>query len=123
MTVEDEVRAESAASDAVLIGNDAELIANCWTDDWVAVDATGITPKADIIGWIASGRLQHHSMATVGGERIVRVGDAVVLTARKASSGTWDATSYAIEEWISQVYVRTDGRWLQALCHKATVTA
>ena len=123
MTVEDEVRAESAESDAVLIGNDAELIASYWTDDWVAVDATGITPKADIIGWIASGRLQHHSMTTVGDERIARVGDTVVLTARKASSGSWDGTSYAIEEWISQVYVRSGGRWLQAFCHKATVAA
>ena len=123
MTVEDEVRAEAAEADAVLIGNDAELIANCWTDDWVAVDATGVTSKADIIGWIASGRLQHHSMRTVGGERIARVGDTVVLTARKASTGTWDATPYEIEEWISQVYVRSDGRWLQAFCHKATVTA
>jgi ketosteroid isomerase-like protein len=45
MTVEDEVRAEAAEADAVLIGNDAELIANCWTDDWVAVDATGVTSK------------------------------------------------------------------------------
>ncbi|RZU20230.1 ketosteroid isomerase-like protein [Kribbella rubisoli] len=120
MTVEDEVRAEAAEADAVLIGNDAELIANCWTDDWVAVDANGVTPKADIIGWIASGRLQHHSMTTVGGERILRVGDTVVLTARKASTGTWDGAAYEIEEWISQIYVRTDGRWLQAFCYKAT---
>ncbi|TCC20813.1 nuclear transport factor 2 family protein [Kribbella speibonae] len=119
MTVEDEVRAEAAASDAVLIGNDAELIASCWTDDWVAVDARGITPKADIIGWIASGRLRHHTMTIVGDERIARVGDTVVLTARKASSGHWDGTPYEIEEWISQVYVRLDGRWLQAFCHKS----
>jgi ketosteroid isomerase-like protein len=119
MTVEDEVRAAAAESDAVLIGNNAELIAAYWTDDWVAVDSSGITPKADIIGWIASGRLQHHSMTTVGGERIARVGDTVVLTARKASSGTWDGASYTVEEWLSQVYVRSEGRWLQAFCHKS----
>lgn len=123
MTVEEEVRAQAAESDAVLIGNDAELIASYWTDDWVAVDAGGITAKADIIGWIASGRLQHHSMTTVGSERIARFGDTVVLTARKASSGNWDAASYVVEEWISQVYIRSDGRWLQAFCHKATVSA
>ena len=122
MTVEDEVRAVAAESDAVLIGNDADVIATYWTDDWVAVDAGGITPKSDIIGWIASGRLAHHSMTVVGGERIARVGDAVVLTARKASSGTWDGSPYTIEEWISQLYVRSEGRWLQAFCHKATVT-
>ena len=123
MTVEDEVRAQAAESDAMLISNDAELIASYWTDDWVAIDSTGITPKADLIGWIASGRLQHHSMTSVGGERIARVGDAVILTARKASSGSWDGESYIVEEWISQIYVRSDGRWLQAFCHKATVAA
>jgi len=42
----------------------------------------GATTKADIIGWIASGRLQHHSMTTVGGERIARVGDTVDLVHR-----------------------------------------
>ncbi|MEU8222175.1 nuclear transport factor 2 family protein [Kribbella sp. NPDC048915] len=121
MSVEEEVRAAAAAADLVLVGNDAELIAKCWTDGWVAVDAGGVTPKADIIGWIASGRLQHHTMTTVGGERIARVGDTVVLTARKASSGTWEGAPYAVEEWMSQVYVRVDGRWLEAFCHKATV--
>jgi hypothetical protein len=60
-------------------------------------------------------------MTTVGGERIARVGDTVVVTARKASTGSWDAALYEIEEWISQVYVRSEGRWLQALCHKAAV--
>nr|WP_133997992.1 hypothetical protein [Kribbella sp. VKM Ac-2566] len=87
----------------------------------MAVDANGITPKADIIGWIASGRLHHHAMAVVGGERIARVGDAVVVTARKASAGAWDGTPYTTEEWISQVYVRSHNRWLQAFCHKATI--
>lgn len=121
MTVEDEVRAVSAAWDEVLIGNDAPLVASFMTDDWVYVGPDGVTPRADIIGWIASGRLAHHSMTVVGDDRVVRVGDAVVVTARKASSGVWDGVPYTADEWISDVYVRTDGRWRCALSQKTGV--
>jgi uncharacterized protein DUF4440 len=122
MTDEDEVRAVSAASDVALVGNDADLIATFWTDDWVRVGTDGITPKADIIGWIASGRLAHHTMTVVGVERLARVGDTFVLTARKASSGVWDGTPYAVEEWMSQIYVHSDGRWRQAFAQTTLAT-
>ena len=122
MTFEDEVRAVSAAWDEALISNDAPLVASFMTDDWVYVGPNGPTPKADIIGWIGSGRLAHHSMAMVGTDRAVRAGDAVVLTARKASSGTWDGVPYVADEWISEVYIRTDGRWRCALSHKTAIT-
>lgn len=122
MTVEDEVRACSAVRDEALVGNDAALIAGYMTDDWVYIGPDGITPKADIIGWIASGRLAHHSMGAVGTERVARAGeDAVVVSARKASSGTWDGVAYTADEWISEVYVRVDGRWLCAFSQKSPV--
>ena len=88
------------------------------TDDWFHVAATGVTPKADIIGWIAAGRLAHHSMTVARGERVVRAGDTVLVTARKASSGTWDGVPYTADEWVSDIYVHTDGRWRCALSHK-----
>jgi ketosteroid isomerase-like protein len=118
MTPEDEVRAVSAVRDETLVGNDAALIASFMTDDWVYVGPDGATPKADIIGWIASGRLAHHSMTTVGADRVVRAGDAVLVTARKASSGTWDGVPYTADEWISEVYVRTDRGWRCAFSQK-----
>jgi ketosteroid isomerase-like protein len=118
MTVEDEVRAVAAAWDVALVGNVADDVAHFMTDDWVYVGPAGPTPKVDIIGWIASGRLAHHRMTVVGGERLARVGDAVVLTARKASAGTWDGTPYTVEEWITQIYVRSNGRWLCAFSQK-----
>jgi ketosteroid isomerase-like protein len=118
MTVEDEVRACVATRDKVLVGNDAAQIAAFMTDDWVYVGPDGPVPKADIIGWIATGRLRHDSMATVGADRVARAGEAVVVTARKASSGTWDGTPYTADEWISEVYVRTDGGWRCAFSQK-----
>ena len=118
MTIEAEVRAVSAAWDEALTGNDASRIATFMTDDWVYVGPTGPTPKADIIGAIASGRLVHHSMAVVGVDRVVLAGDAVVVTARKVSSGVWDDVPYRADEWISEVFVRSDGSWRCALSQK-----
>ncbi|MGN9909787.1 nuclear transport factor 2 family protein [Phytohabitans sp. LJ34] len=122
MTIEDEVRAFSAVRDEALVGNDAARIAGYLTDDWVYVGPDGVTPKADIIGWIASGRLAHHSMGAVGAERVARVGDdTVVVSARKASSGTWDGVAYTADEWISEVYVRVAARWRCAFSQKSPV--
>jgi ketosteroid isomerase-like protein len=120
VSVEDDVRAVSAAYHTALTGNDASLIASFMTDDWVYVDPTGVVPKADVIGWIASGRLAHHTMTVVSGERLAVVAaGTVLLTARKASSGSWDGMPYTADEWMTDVYVRTDGgTWRCALSHK-----
>jgi uncharacterized protein (TIGR02246 family) len=123
MPAEDEVRAVSAAWDEALVRNDAPLVAGFMTDDWVYVGPSGATPKADIIGWIASGRLAHHTMTVVGRDRVLVAGGVVVLTARKASSGTWDGTAYEADEWITEVYVRTDGTWRCAFSQKTTASA
>ena len=119
MTVEDDVRATSAAMVEALISNDAPLVASFMTDDWVHVAATGVTPKADIIGWIASGRLAHPSMTVARGERVVR-GLATPFSsphARRARA-PWDGVPYTADEWVSDIYVHTDGRWRCALSHK-----
>jgi uncharacterized protein (TIGR02246 family) len=118
MTVEDEVRAVSAAWDAALISNDASLVASFMTDDWAYVGPGGSTPKTDIIAWIASGRLAHHTMTAVAKDRAARAGDTVLLTARKTSSGKWDGVDYTADEWISEVYVHDQGRWRCALSQK-----
>ncbi|MFI7065069.1 nuclear transport factor 2 family protein [Kribbella sp. NPDC050124] len=118
MTDEDEVRAVAAAFDEVLVGNDAEQVGNHLTDDWAYVGPDGIVPKSDLVDWIASGRLAHHTMTVVGDERLVRVGDTFVYTARKASSGSWDGTPYTTEEWITDLYVRHNGRWRCAFTQK-----
>jgi ketosteroid isomerase-like protein len=122
VAVEDEVRAVIEVSDAALVTNDAELISGRLSDDWVYVGPAGITTKAELIGWIASGRLAHHSMTTTGPERIARLGDAVVFTARRTSTGEWDGAQYEVEEWISEVFVRgADGAWRAAFAQKSDV--
>ncbi|GAB3409874.1 nuclear transport factor 2 family protein [Flindersiella endophytica] len=118
MTVEDEIRAVSLAWDNALVSNDAELIATFMTDDWVYVGPSGAAAKSDVIAWIAAGRLAHHTMRVVGGERLTRAGSTVVLTARKSSSGTWDGTPYAADEWISELFIPTDTGWRCAFSQK-----
>jgi len=121
MTSESEVLAVSAARDAVLVANDAEAIAGYMSDEWVYVGPTGPTPKADIIGWIASGRLAHQEMRTIEGPRVAAYGDTVIVSARKASAGRLDGVAYTADEWISEIYVRTRGRWLCVLSQKCPV--
>src|SRR6266508_5800337 len=122
MNVEAEILGVSAAWDAVLVTNDPDGVAGYMTDDWVYVAPDGITTKAELISWIASGRLAHHSMETIGQHRVAVHGDTVVVTARKASTGSWERVPYRADEWISEVFVRQDGRWRSALSHKAPVT-
>ena len=119
MPTETEILAVSAAWDAALVANDAGAVASFMADEWVFVSPSGITPKAELIEWIAIGRLAHHAMETVGPPRVAMHGDMAILTARKASSGTFDGVSYTADEWISEVFVRRDERWTCVLSHKA----
>jgi uncharacterized protein (TIGR02246 family) len=121
MRVEDQIRAISDAWDAALIANDAGAVAGFMADDWVFVGPTGVTPKREIIDWIESGRLSHHSMQAIGDVRIVVNGDVAVLTARKASTGTWEGTPYTADEWLSEVYVKQGRGWPCILSHKSAV--
>lgn len=123
MSVESEVLAVSAAWDAALVHNDAEAVAAFMADEWVYVGPTGPTGKADIVGWIAGGQLAHHTMETVGEARVAGHGESVVVTARKRSTGAWDGVAYAADEWISEVFVRSDGRWTCVLSHKCPAAA
>jgi ketosteroid isomerase-like protein len=118
MTDEADVLAVSAGWDAALIANDAPGFAGFVTTDWVYVGSGGATSATEIIGSIASGRLVHHVMRTIGVPRVVVHGDAAIVTARKASSGTWDGLAYAADEWISEVFVRQGGRWRCVLSQK-----
>ncbi|WP_410789559.1 nuclear transport factor 2 family protein [Kribbella sp. C-35] len=118
MTIEEQVRATAAEWDRIVVGNDADEVGSFMADDWVYVDSTGPVTRADIIGWIASGRLAHHSMEVVGEQRVARAGDAVVLTARKTSTGSWEGAAYRADEWISQVWVQTPDGWRCAFSHK-----
>jgi ketosteroid isomerase-like protein len=83
---ETEILATSAAWDAALVDNDAGAVASFMADEWVFVSPSGITPKAALIEWIATGRLAHHAMEAVGPPRVAIHGDVVIVTARKRAA-------------------------------------
>ena len=120
MSTEADILAVSAAWDRALLANDADAVASFMADDWVYVGPTGPTPKAELIGWIRSGRLAHHTMEAVGEMRVSAHGDTAIVTARKASSGAWDGTAYTADEWISEVFLRRNGRWTCVLSQKCS---
>ena len=119
MRVEDEIEAVIAEWDKALIANDAAAFSRFVTDDWIFVSGDGITTKADITGWIASGRLAHHSMRASGARRIAVFGQTVIVTQRSLSTGSWEGAAYSTDEWTSDVFVRVNGEWRCALSHKA----
>jgi ketosteroid isomerase-like protein len=116
--VEAEVMAVGAAWDAALVANDANAFAGFVTDDWVYVGPTGPVPRSDVVGWIASGTLVHHTMHTIGTPRVAVHDEVVIVTARRASTGAWEGRPYAADEWISEVFVRQDGTWRSAMSQK-----
>lgn len=115
------VLAHSDEGDTVLVTNDADEIAAGFADEWVSVDARGYTTKAELIDWIRSGRLAHHSMRTAGDLRVQVSGDTAILTARKASTGAWEGAAYSTEEWITDVLQWRDGCWVCVFTHKTPI--
>lgn len=120
---DDDLVAMWRAGDAVLITNDADAIAEGLADEWVYLDGSGYTTKADLIDWIRSGRLAHHAMAVTGGLRVQRVGDVVILSARKASRGAWEGQEYEVEEHITDVMAQRDGEWVWVFTQKTALPA
>lgn len=121
VSIESEVQVVAEAFDKALLGNDATLIAGFMTDDWVYVDPKGLVAKADLISWIASGRLAHHTMEAVSPERVVEVGGALLVTSRRVSTGLWEGEAYTADEWISDIWVRSEGSWRLAFSQKSPV--
>jgi ketosteroid isomerase-like protein len=121
MNDEAEVLAASAAWDTALLSNDADAVATFVTNDWVYVGPDGAASRDDIVNWIATGRLVHHTMRTIGRPRTAAYGDVVIVTAHKRSSGSWDGQAYAADEWISEVFVRQDAGWRCVLSQKSPV--
>lgn len=119
MSIKDEIRTNGEAFTQALLANDAGAVAEFMSEDWIYVGPGGITTKSELIGWIATGRLAHHSFELIGDERIAVHGATVLITAHRRSTGTWEGTPYATHEWLSEVYMKVAGRWRCLLSHRA----
>ena len=115
------IRALEVALTAALIANDAEAVGALFAEDWVYVTQTGPVSRAEILGAIADGRLQHFSFDTIGAARLVVHGEMAIFTSREISTGAWEGTPYRTDEWITDIWARQHGRWLCVMSQKTDV--
>jgi ketosteroid isomerase-like protein len=113
------IRTLESALTAALIANDAQAVGAFFAEDWVYVTPTGPVSRAEILGAIADGRLQHFSFETIGAERLVVQGDMAIWTSHEISTGAWAGTPYRTDEWITDIWLRqSDGNWLCVMSQK-----
>jgi uncharacterized protein (TIGR02246 family) len=116
------IRTLESALNAALIANDADAVGALFAEDWVYVTQTGPISRAEIVGAIADGRVQHFSFDTIGAARLVVHGDMAIFTSREISTGAWEGTPYRTDEWITDIWVRQqDGNWLCVMSQKTDV--
>lgn len=121
MSSEAELLAEFQAVEdrfnVAMISNDPDLIAECITDDWVLVtQESGPLSREIVLGIIGGGVLTHSTM-TKQIHRAKRYGDVAVVTSRGQNTGTYQGEPIAADEWITDVYVRTDDGWRCVITH------
>lgn len=109
------------AFNRAMVSNDVTRIRACIADDWALVTPeAGVVPRARLLHVIEAGDLSHDTMT----KDVVRVrvhGDTAVVTARGRNTGTFRGARISADEWITDVYQRTDGRWLCTLTHLTPV--
>lgn len=115
--VEAELLAVAEAWAEAIVANDAERIAAFVTDDWVIVSESGLSPGRQLLALVASGELSHSAMGAVGEKRVRIFDDVAVVTARVTNTAHHAGRRYDADEWTTDLFVRSEGRWLCALTH------
>jgi len=104
-----------------MISNEVSRISACMADDWVLVTPeAGVVPRERILHAIATGVLSHDSMSKDVG-RVKVYGDIALVTARGRNTGTFKGQRISADEWVTDVYRRTEGRWRCVLTHLTPV--
>lgn len=114
-SVAEEIRRRYDEWLAALVANDAELIADFVSDDWVFVSSNGVSEGARFLELVGAGTLSHSMMERVGEPRIQVYGDVATLTVRVRNTAHYEGGRVDADEWTTDVFVRHDGRWLCVL--------
>ncbi|MFJ5044323.1 nuclear transport factor 2 family protein [Streptomyces sp. NPDC088719] len=102
---------------AAIVSNDVPRIGAFMADEWVIVSESGITDRDTFLGYVASGDLTHSAMRTIGPSRVRVHRDTATVTARMTNTAHYGGRRFDADEWVTDVFVRRDGRWLCALTH------
>ncbi|WP_431283194.1 nuclear transport factor 2 family protein [Humitalea sp. 24SJ18S-53] len=106
-----------------MVSNDPAQIAACVAEDWVVVTPErGPIKGAEMLALIASGALTHSVMTSTASHAAVQ-GDMAVVTARAQNTGRYHGQDFTTDEWVTDVYRRTDAGWKCILTHLTPASA
>ncbi len=110
-TAEQELITFTTLWDEAMLTNDADQIGKFMSDDWVIIGSDGITSKTAFLEWIISGTVTHNRMDA--DELHVRIyGNTGIIISKGTSAGTYNVESFSLYEWSTNVFLKTDGKWL-----------
>lgn len=100
---------------AAIVANDADLIAVFAEPDWELVTPeNGPVPLKRFLDAVRSGSLTHSAM-TFKVLSVRRHGASASVIAHGINHGEWNGEPFSADEWVTEVFVRRDGRWRCAL--------
>ena len=100
-----------------MLSNDADRIGAFMAEDWVIVSERGIAGKEHFLEFVRSGRLTHSKFELVGEPRVKFYGDTAVMTYRLVNIAHFDGAEFDADEWTTDVFVKSGGKWLCVLSH------
>lgn len=108
-----------AWADAI-VANDPEAIGAFAEPDWILVGETGIFERQAFLDAVADGTVTHSWMAFEV-HRVRIDGEVATVIARGRNRGTFRGEPFALDEWVSDVFVRRAGGWKCAVTHLTSV--
>ena len=93
-----------------IVSNDAEAIGSFMSEEWVIVGETGVSERNGFLELIEAGDLTHDAMKG-NVVRVRRYNDVAVVISRGTNSGMFKGTPFSSDEWITDIFVKQDGRW------------
>ncbi|MFJ9107488.1 nuclear transport factor 2 family protein [Streptomyces sp. NPDC102283] len=102
---------------AAIVANDVARMTTFMADEWVIVSESGITDRDAFLGYVASGDLTHSAMRTVSPSRVRVHQDTATVTARMTNTAHYGGRRFDADEWVTDVFVRRERRWLCVLTH------
>ena len=100
-----------------MVANDPAGIAAPMADDWIIVSDRGVSTKERFMSFVDSGALTHSVFETASEPRVKIYGDTAVLTVRVANTAHFGGQQFDADEWSTDVFRRSDGKWLCVLSH------
>jgi ketosteroid isomerase-like protein len=117
-----ELEAVEEAFNRAVISNDVAEISVCISDDWVLVTPeAGPVPRERFLQAVEQGILSHDSMSKDIG-RVRVYGNVAVVTGRGRNTGMFKGAPISANEWVTDIYVKTDDRWICVLTHLTPAT-